>query len=424
MTEALLSSPPSSVSQNRGSVFELLCACSATKPTAEQIAKISAHQFADFDAEEFLRLAEHHGVVALAARNLIEHASTLPPKIRQSLAARYVANLRRNLWFAAELLRITRHFAQSNLRAIPYKGPVLAQSAYGDLALRGFSDLDLLISPADFARAKQALAEIGYQPAKPLTPAVERLWLRTGYERSFDHAAGKNLLELQWRLLPYFYAVDPDPAQLRFDDLWARSYRTALGDGGVLNDDSKNVSNDASADASNLPCLAPEDSLLALSLHAAKHLWTRLIWVADIAESLRASNLDFALVIKRARAAGITRILGVSFWLSSHLLGVTIPAAAQELIDADPVIARLGHACADRLARGATYDFESTEYFRQTGQLRERSSDRWRYLWRLIWTPGPGDVEAVTLPGFMFPLYHGVRGARLLRKLVSSNRLK
>ncbi|MGA7683597.1 MAG: nucleotidyltransferase family protein [Terriglobales bacterium] len=416
MTEAPLSSPPSSVSQNRGSGFELLCACSTAKPAPEQIAKISTHQYADFDAEEFLRLAEHHGAVALVARNLIEHASVLPTEMRQSLAARYAANLRRNLWFAAELLRITKHFAESNLRMIPYKGPVLAQSAYGDLALRGFSDLDLLISPADFPRAKQALAEIGYQPSKPLTAAVERLWLRTGYERSFDGSAGKNLLELQWRLLPYFYAVDPGPAQLRFDDLWTRSHRIELG--------ASRISDDAPADPPALPCLAPEDSPLALSLHAAKHLWTRLIWVADIAESLRAPNLDLTLVVKRAHAAGIARILGVSFWLANHLLSAPIFPAAQELIEADPAIPHLGHACANRLARAATYDFESTEYFRQIGQLRERASDRWRYLWRLIWTPGPGDVEAVTLPGFMFPLYHGVRGARLLRKLVSSSPLK
>jgi hypothetical protein len=419
MTEALLS-PPSSVSQNRGSGFELLCACSTSKPTYEQITKISTRHYADFDAEEFLRQAEHHGVVALAARNLIEHASALPPAIRQSLAARYAANLRRNLWFAAELLHVIKHFAENNLRAIPYKGPVLAQSAYGDLALRGFSDLDLLISPADFARAKQSLAEIGYQPSRPLTPVVERLWLRTGYERSFDGAAGKNLLELQWRLLPYFYAVDPGPAQLEFDDLWSRSHRIAIGASQIPN----NASIAISADPSNLPCLAPEDSLLALSLHAAKHLWTRLIWVADVAESLRAPNLDLEQVIKRARAAGIARILGTSFWLANNLLSAPVPTAAQKLIDADPAIPHLGHACSDRLARGATYDFDSAEYFRQTAQLRESRSDRWRYLWRLIWTPGPGDVEAVTLPGFMFPLYHGVRSARLLRKLVRSSGLK
>ena len=109
------------------------------------------------------------------------------------------------------------------LRAVPYKGPALAQSVYRDLGLRSFSDLDFLISPADFERAKQALAEIGYRPSADLTPAVERLWLRTGYERSFDGAAGKNLVELQWALLPHFYAVD-----LRVEDLLARAGRTVV----------------------------------------------------------------------------------------------------------------------------------------------------------------------------------------------------
>jgi hypothetical protein len=411
---SVLSSHPHSVSPNR--TLDLLCACCAAKPTAQQIARIAIFNLADFDWQEFLHRAEHHGVVALVARNLTEHAADLTPEIRQSLLSLYATNLRRNLWFTAELLRIMKHLAERNLRAIPFKGPVLAQSAYGDLALRSFSDLDLLISPADFARAKQALADIGYHPSKPLTSAVERLWLRTGYERSFDSPAGKNLLELQWHLLPYFYAVDPRPAQLQFDDLWSRSRRIAIGDG--------KVSNATSADTANLPCLIPEDSLLALSLHAAKHLWTRLIWVADIAEILRTPNLDLNVVIKRAHAAGTTRILGLSFWLANNLLGAPVPAAAEQLIDADPEIPLLGHACSDRLARGATYDFDSTEYFRQIRQLRERPSDRRRYLWRLFWTPGEGDVEAVTLPSVMFPLYHGVRGARLLRKIVAFTRKK
>jgi hypothetical protein len=380
-----------------------LCACSSAKPDSEQISRVVALQFPDFDWEEFLRVADHHGVRALVARNLIEHAGALPSEMRRSLESIYAANFRRSLWFAAELIRIMQAFAQNQIRAIPYKGPVLAQSAYGDLELRSFSDLDLLISPDDFARAKQALAKIGYQPSKPLTPAVERLWLRTGYERSFDGAGGKNLVELQWSLLPYFYAVDPGPAEFRFDDLWARSGRISLGE------------------ASDVPCLSPEDSLLVLCLHAAKHLWTRLIWVADIAESMRIQPMDFSAVAKRARALGITRILGVSFWLAQHLLGSVIPPAAQRVIDDDLKAPGLGEDHASRLAQCETYDFESTEYFKETFRLREGRGDRMRYFWRLVSTPGPGDVEALTLHESMFPLYRGVRIVRLLQKLTRSN---
>jgi hypothetical protein len=405
----------------------LLCACSCANPGPEHLARISQLIAAASDWDDLLPLAEYHGVLPLVARNLTDHAGALPPHIAHALRSAYAANLRRNLWFAAELQRILRHFAQKNVRALPYKGPVLAQSAYGDLALRTFSDLDLLISPNDFARAKQSLAELGYRPSKPFTPAVERLWLRTGYERSFDGPAGKNLVEVQWSLLPRFYAVDARAADFAFDDLLARSGRIALGSPGTRAPRAHSVPADsAPVDPArshlepHIPCLSPEDSLLVLCLHAAKHLWTRLIWVADIAESLRTPNLDVSQVITRAHGLGISRILGLSFWLAKNLLGARLPEGAHELLTGDPAIPPLGQACAARLARCGTYDFESAEYFRQTLHLRERSRDRWRYIWRLASTPGSGDIDAVALPEALFPLYRAIRLARLLGKLQDS----
>lgn len=63
------------------------------------------------------------------------------------------------------------------------------------------------------------------------------------------------------------------------------------------------------------------------------------------------------------------------------------------------------------------YEFESTEYFRLVMKLRERRVDRWRYLWRLVWTPSSGDIAAVRLPEALFPVYRIVRMGRLIRKL-------
>jgi hypothetical protein len=180
----------------------------------------------------------------------------------------------------AELARIMQHFERRQLRAVPYKESVLAQSLYRDLGLRSFSDLAFLISPRDFERAKQALAEVGYRPSADLTPAVERFWLRKGNERSFDSAVGKNLVELQWALVPRFYVVD-----LGVEDLLARARRTVAG-------------------GCEMPCLSPEDSLLVLCLHAAKHLWTRLIWLSDIAETLRTQTVDYSLVFFPGAHAG------------------------------------------------------------------------------------------------------------------------
>ncbi len=402
MTEALPASPASSTVPQKENEFGFLCALTGVELGQERVERIANWNLSNLDWSEFLRLSEHHGVLPLAARNLIEHARGLPPEIERSLRSAYDANLRRSLWFTAELARIMQHFERRQLRAIPYKGPVLAQSAYGDVGLRSFSDLDFLISPADFDRAKQALAEIGYRPSAHFTPAVERFWLRKGYERAFDSAVGPNLVELQWALLPHFYAVDLRSDDLCSDDLCVEDLLERAGRTVVA--------------GSEVPCLSPEDSLLVLCLHAAKHLWTRLIWISDIAETLRSQTIDYSLVLSHARALGIARILGVTFWLAKNVLRAELPRPVEEMIAADPRVPVLGGEFAGRLARGVAYDFESTEYFRRIMNLRERRGDRWRYLWRLVWTPGAGDVAAVRLPEPLFPLYRVVRLLRLTRK--------
>jgi hypothetical protein len=362
---------------------------------------IAALNLSVADWNEILVLAEFHGVLPLAARNLSknDHRRALPPEIQHALRSAQEESLRRSLWFTAELSRIMQHLERRQLRAVPFKGPVLARTLYRDPGLRSYSDLDFLISPDDFERARQALAEIGYHPATDLTPAVERFWLRKGYERSFDGAAGKHLVELQWALLSYFYAVDLD-----VNDLLARSERIDIG-------------------SCEVPCLSPNDLLLVLCLHAAKHLWTRLIWLSDIAETLRTQTIDYEVVFPRARSLGIARILGVSFWLVKNVLRAELPKPAEELIAeeaiaSDPRVPALGREFAERLARGATYDFESTEYFRLILKLRERRADRFRYLYRLAGTPGVGDVAAVRLPEPLFPLYRIVRIGRLMRKAI------
>jgi hypothetical protein len=378
--------------------FDFLCLLACAQLNAERIEHIKNQDLSAVDWNTTLRLAEQHGILALVARNLLQHVRGLPLQIEGSLRAAYDANVRRGLWFASEMARIAQHFERRQVRAIPYKGPVLAQMVYNDVALRSFSDLDFLIAPHDFEGAKQALLEVGYRPSSDITPAFERYWLHHGYERSFDGAAGKYLVELQWALLPRFNAID-----LQVDDLLARGGRATVG-------------------GCEVPSLSPEDLLLVLCLHTAKHLWTRLIWLVDIAETLRSQTIDYAVVFSRARALGVARILGVSFWLVQNVLHADVPQAAQAMIAVDSGIPALGVEFAARLRRGATYDFESTEYFRLSLKLRERLSDRLRYLWRLVWTPGVGDFAAVRLPEAFFPFYRVVRMGRLIRKAIGSRR--
>lgn len=388
-------SPATGATQQSNGEFALLCALAAIELGTERRERIANWRFSDVDWNRFLSLAEHHGLLPLAARNLLEMeaAADLPPEVERALRSGFEANLKHSLWLTAEMARLLRHFEMRQVRSLAYKGPVLGQSVYHDVALRNFSDLDFLIPRGEFERAKQALGEMGYRASENLDPAVERFWLRNGNERGFSSSAGNNLVELQWALVPYFYSVE-----LPVEELLGRAGRIVV----------------CGWDA---PCLSPEDSLLVLCLHAGKHIWTRLLWLVDIAETLRSQTIEYKVVFSRARALGITRILGVSFWLVKNVLGEELPRLANEMMEADPRVAMLGREFAARLARGATYDFETKEYFLLTLKLRDRFSDRCRYLWRLIWTPGAGDLAAVKLPEALFPIYRILRLGRLLKKI-------
>jgi hypothetical protein len=156
-----------------------------------------------------------------------------------------------------------------------------------------------------------------------------------------------------------------------------------------------------------------EDLLLVLSVHAAKHVWGRLIWLCDIAQILKRENLNWDWVQARARQFGIERILHVTLLLANRLVMAPIPAPMEQSVVEDGAARAFADKITVNVARGISYDEDQVSYFRLMMQLRERKADRMRFLTRLTFTPGPGEWEAVRLPKSLFPLYRVVRLARL-----------
>jgi len=159
------------------------------------------------------------------------------------------------------------------------------------------------------------------------------------------------------------------------------------------------------------PCA--EDLVLVLSVHAAKHVWGRLIWLCDIAQILKRENLNWEWVQARARQFGIERILHITLLLANRFLTAPIPAPIGEAIVSDRAARFFADKIAADVARGVSYGEEQVSYFRLMMQLRERKADRLRFLTRLTFTPGPGEWETLRLPKPLFPLYRVVRLARL-----------
>jgi hypothetical protein len=273
--------------------------------------------------------------------------------------------------------------------AVPYKGVVMSEVYYGDMALRQSGDMDLFVRKRDVGRIKSALRDLEYTTRLVIPDEVLEDYIAAGYEWTFDSPAGPNLLELQWALQPRFYAVDFD-----MDGLFERAVKVTVAGRSVKTP-------------------SPEDLLLVLSVHAAKHVWGRLIWLRDIAQILKVENLNWDRVRARTREFGIERILRVTLLLANRLLGTAIPPAAESGVLADQAARGLADEIAEALAAGVSYDTGKTSYFRLMMRLRERRADRVRFLARLAFTPGPGEWEAVRLPGALVPLYRVVRVVRL-----------
>jgi hypothetical protein len=157
--------------------------------------------------------------------------------------------------------------------------------------------------------------------------------------------------------------------------------------------------------------------LLALAVHAAKHVWGRLIWLCDIRQILRGESLNWDWVQERAREFGIERILHVTLWLAKHFVGAEITAGMERVMVADRAAQELADEVGSRVTAGIFYDVQQISYFRLMMRLRERRIDRLRFLARLTFTPGPGEWEAVRLPRGLFPLYRVVRLGRLAGRL-------
>lgn len=339
-------------------------------------------------------LADRHGTQPLLYQALVAVEDAVPPGLVCALEGRYQTNLHKALFLSRELIRIVERLSTLGIEVMPYKGLALAETIYGDIALRQSGDIDLLIRPQDLRRVRDAVHELGYTPHLALSAAEERAYLKSGYECAFDGAAGPNLVEVQWAIQPRFYAIDFD-----MGGLFQRAVTITVA---------------------GHPMKTPssEDLLLVLSAHAAKHVWGRLVWLCDIARIISLPTLDWTWIGSQAKALGIVRMVRLTMLLANRLLGVAIPAAAQVSLPEDPAALELVDEIQTHIVSESTYNVESFAYFRLMLRLRERPADRRRFLQRLVFTPGPGEWQAIRLPGPLFPFYRLVRLSRLAARLV------
>jgi hypothetical protein len=377
--------------------IELLLCCARIQTDVEMEARLTTLAWRNLSWDRLVRMADRHGMMPLLYWHL--HTTcpeAVPPAVLEDLRDRFQQNARRNMALTAELRTVLEVLGDHQIVAIPYKGPMLASFVYGNLALRQFLDLDLLVHKSDVLRAKDLLISRGFQPVLQLTRTQETAYLESNHEYVLWHERGV-LLEVHWAFGPRFFSFAFDA-----EGVWARAERTSLAGAMVLT-------------------LSPEDLLLILCMHHSKDAWVRLEWICGVAELIRRHDrMNWRWVIGQADMLGMRRMLFLGLYLASDVLGAALPAHVLRTVQADRSVRGLVRQVRRRLFVERR---EDRGVFQLSGtriafhlRVRERTRDKLHYLLRLVVSPSVGDQTFLVLPPSISFLYYPLRPLRLAAK--------
>jgi predicted O-linked N-acetylglucosamine transferase (SPINDLY family) len=357
--------------------LQLLLACARVVATPEDETAIRQILGKGIDWTLFAGKAIDHGLAGLAGHTLIRLApDTVPEDILDAFRANIDQTRRENRALFDELAGVIEELAKAGVEAIPFKGPVLAMQAYGDLGLRVFRDLDFIIRDPDLASAIAILCRLGYERKGQLTPAqFDEIHRLQGQEVMFQQGGG-TCIEPHTRLTPIKMALDID-----YSGLWGRAQRTDLNGRSMFT-------------------LAPEDGFAVLAIHGGKEMWWNIKWACDAAAFIHAHpKLDWTEILDRAPAHGSRRVVLLATSLARQFFHATIPDAVAAAERADPMIEMMRGRILARWHAGESLGPPSNRMLSMDRlRLHDGARRRARYVARTLFLPGPHHVAMIALP--------------------------
>jgi hypothetical protein len=373
--------------------FVLLCAC--TNPDQERCTRIKSIANSSLDWDLVYDVSLHHRVFPLLYKNIKENLpDSVPDRIVEKLKKNYVNNATKNLYFSGFLIKVMNLLEAHDIMAVPFKGPVLAQDIYGDLELRQFSDLDILVSDNDAVNAWIIFIKNGFQPQLDLDNNQKYKYVKT--EDNISFSKGNIYVELHWEMSG-IYLSKP----LTLDHV-----SQELGKIFFVN---REISN-----------LCSEQLLVYLCVHGAKHGWGNIGQVCCVAGILK-KNLDWDRIEKFALNWKCQKMLKLGLYLSWTLLDAHVSDNVLNEIKKDDTISGLAQEVFACMFKNVT-NFkvrDTTDRFTSFHvRIRDSFIDSLRYFFRLAFRPTDKEWLYFPVPGYLSFLHYFLRPCRLLMALV------
>jgi hypothetical protein len=386
---------PTAPSQhNQSPEFQLLLATSWLAPehlAADQAAQIASCCVRAIDWHAFISLARLHGVHPVVSTNLNRCGKgRVPAEILARLKDLSRNNTLNALRQAQELLQLVSRFQSQGIDIIPLKGQFLSHQLYGTIGMRCSSDLDILVHPDYLEETFRSLDRDGYVcclHGTKLTPRQMRHIRTNLYHLEFIHESRNIYLELHWNLGSLWL---PEQMALVWDHVTTNRWQNK-----------------------EVRCLDQITQLLFLCDHGARHRFTYLKWLSDIARIIAClTDEEWTELLARSIPLDLRNTLVHTLFLVNWVYGVSIPDRAQDFMCNDESAYKLSRKIFGLLQLHST---SQASYSRRIGGLYcSWQVLRLRSSLSLFRTLRPSLIAAVDfhdfpLPDSLFWFYYPLR---------------
>ena len=346
--------------------------------------------------KSFLAACDYHQVAPIVFHRF-QGRVDVPRQVLEHLRARFYHVSAYNHRLAMHLVQLIAKFEQQRIPCLVLKGPAVAMAAYGDLSLRQYEDIDIMVHVEDVSIAVEMLFNRGFRPARGHAEKYKNVNLY--HEITMAAPNESYAVDLHWQLAPsYARAYGPG-----VHSVWLRTEQLQLPHGSVR-------------------VLSREDPFLALCQHGTRHRWWQLKWLFDVAELLRqAGTMDWSRIEQVLTRRPMARpSASLAALLARDLLGIQVAAQAGEILEPSERSYAVAQAIGDEFReRGQTNGSAHDTFL----GLERRPQVRAKYMAieavqypvrEILLTITERDLQFVRLPQRLRLLYYFVRPLRLM----------
>ena len=264
------------------------------------------------DVAALFRLCREHELDGVAASHILKHRLLELPDYWQEAYQKEAAHLGFLKQKAEEICRI---MDENGIRMVVLKNGGIMSDMVKDPAACPMEDIDSLVKKSDFRKAHEILADNGFL-----------FEFRSEYE--------KEDLEAAFRDGSTEYRIPT----LTGEDMWFELAWRAVAGRWIRRDlepDTDELIRDCyCAPGTKVGILSPEDNLLQVCVHTAKHSYVRapgLRLHLDVERIVAHKDIDWALFLEKVRKAHVKTSTYYSLHLANMLFGTPVP---QQVLDA------------------------------------------------------------------------------------------